>query len=130
MAKIILFDGDCNFCNHAVNFIIKRDLLGKFQFSSQQSPFGRKLKKEYDIPVEEDSLILIEKNKSYTKSTAALRISKSLDGLWKLLYVFIIVPRPIRNWVYMAFAKNRYKWFGKRMSCQIHPPHVQKRFLT
>lgn len=129
MLKIILFDGECNFCNHAVNFIIKRDSLGKFQFSSQQGPFGSNLKKKYGIPDQEDSLILIEKNKSYTKSTAALRISKSMDGLWKLLYVFILVPPPIRDWLYMVIAKNRYKWFGQGASCQIHPPDVQKRFI-
>jgi|SRR5699024_136878 len=130
MNKIILFDGDCNFCNNSVNFIIKQDKKGKFQFASQQSSLGKELKRKFAIAKEEDSLLLIDQDQAYLKSTAALKIAKDLDGFWRAFYFLIIVPAPIRNFAYSIFAKNRYKWFGKQESCKLHPAHIQKRFLT
>ncbi|MEE8341251.1 MAG: DUF393 domain-containing protein, partial [Candidatus Neomarinimicrobiota bacterium] len=39
----ILFDGLCNLCNGTVNFILKRDKVGKFRFVSLQSEIGIQL---------------------------------------------------------------------------------------
>ena len=114
MKRIILFDGDCNFCDSSVQFIIKRDPAAHFLFTSLQSEKGMELTKQYAIPDNVDSLVLIEKGKAYTKSSAALRIAKKLDGMWHLLYLFILVPRKIRDSVYDYVAANRYKWFGKK----------------
>jgi predicted DCC family thiol-disulfide oxidoreductase YuxK len=129
MRRVILFDGVCNFCNSSVQFIIKRDPKAKFHFTSLQSEIGQQLIKEYQIPKEIDSFIYLEGEKTYIKSTAALKVSKELRGLWKLCYLFIIVPRPIRNSFYEFFAKNRYKWFGKQESCMIPSAADRKRFL-
>ena len=130
MHRVILFDGECNFCDSSVQFIIKRDPYAHFHFASLQSEIGTVLTKKYSIPEDVDSLVLIEKNKAYTKSDAALRIAKKLDGLWHLLFIFILVPRPIRDGVYNYIAKNRYKWFGKKeLACSLPSPDVRKRFL-
>ena len=72
---------------------------------------------------------LIENSKFYTESSAALRIAKRLNGLWPLLYIFIIVPKFIRNSVYKFIAKNRYKWFGKKDSCMVPTKELKERFL-
>ncbi len=130
MKRIVLFDGDCNFCDASVQFIIQRDPSAYFHFTSLQSEKGLQLKKQHGISEDEDSVVLIEKNKIYTQSSAALHIAKKLDGLWHLLFLFILVPRPIRDYFYNYFAKNRYKWFGKREdSCTLPSPEVRKRFL-
>jgi predicted DCC family thiol-disulfide oxidoreductase YuxK len=129
MAKVILFDGVCNFCNSSVQFIIKRDPKGIYQFTSLQSDVGQKLLKEHEVPVELDSFIYIENEKIYFKSTAAVKVCRNLNGLWKLLYIFIIVPRPLRDVMYGVIARNRYKWFGKRDACMIPSPEQRKRFL-
>lgn len=130
MNRIILFDGDCNFCDANVQFIIKRDPAAHFHFTSLQSNKGLELTKQYAIPHNVDSLVLVENGKAYTQSTAALRIAKKLDGLWHLLFLFILVPRPIRNGVYNYIANNRYKWFGKKeISCELPSPENRKRFL-
>ncbi|MHA6259151.1 thiol-disulfide oxidoreductase DCC family protein [Sporosarcina sp. CAU 1771] len=130
MKRIILFDGECNFCDSSVQFIIKRDPAAHFLFTSLQSEVGQKLVKEQNIPSDVDSLVLIENNKVYTRSTAALRIAKKLDGLWHLLYLFILVPPVIRNGFYDRFAKNRYKWFGKKEdACALPSPEMRKRFI-
>lgn len=129
MNAIVLFDGQCNVCDKSVQFILKRDKEGYFRFASLQSETGIKLLKQNNLPIDIDSFVLVENNKVYMKSTAALKVSKNLDGIWKLLYVFIIVPKPIRDKCYEFFAKNRYKWFGKKETCMIPTPEIRKRFL-
>jgi predicted DCC family thiol-disulfide oxidoreductase YuxK len=131
MKRIILFDGECNFCDSSVQFIIKRDPVGHFYFTSLQSEKGIELTKQYAIPDEVDGVVLIENGRAFIKSTAALRIAKKLDGLWHLLFLFILVPRGIRDGLYDYFAKNRYKWFGKKEedACMLPPPEIRKRFL-
>lgn len=130
MKKIILFDGQCNFCNKNVQFIIKRDPKRKFQFTSLQGPKGKKLLNDYKVRADMDSLVLIDGNKTYTKSSAALRISGHLQGLWKLFYICLIVPRPFRNFIYDKVANSRYKWFGKKNHCILYSSVDRQRFLT
>ncbi len=62
-------------------------------------------------------------------STAALRVTKKLDGAWSRLYAFIIIPKPIRDFFYKLFAKNRYKLFGKQDACMMPTPEIRARFL-
>ena len=129
--RIILFDGECNFCDASVQFIIKRDPYKHFSFASLQDDVGKKLRKEYQIPDNVDSLVLIENGKAYTKSGAALRIAKKLDGLWHLAFLFVVIPPAIRDVVYDYIATNRYKWFGKKeLSCMLPTPEERKRFIA
>ena len=130
MKRTVLFDGECNFCDASVQFIIKRDPYEYFQFSSLQSETGQQLTNDFGIPDNVDSLVLIENGKAYTKSGAALRIAKKLDGLWHLAFLFIFVPPPIRDSVYDFVARNRYKWFGKKEeACMLPTPAERKRFI-
>ncbi|WLR57438.1 thiol-disulfide oxidoreductase DCC family protein [Mesobacillus subterraneus] len=129
MHPVILFDGVCNFCDASVQFILNRDPNETFHFASLQSEAGKELLKKYNVRNDVDSMILIENDKVYYKSSAALRITRHLRGAWKLLYVFMVVPAPIRNIAYDLIARNRYKWFGKKDSCMLPPPNVRKRFL-
>ncbi len=128
---IILFDGVCNLCNNAVQFVIKHDTLKKFVFASLQSQKGQALLQQYNLPLQSfNSFVLLQNEKVFLKSTAALNVAKQLNGAVKLLYGFIIVPAFIRNAVYNFIAKNRYKWFGKKESCMIPTPALQSRFLN
>jgi len=129
MHPVILFDGVCNFCDASVQFILNRDPKGIFHFASLQSEVGQNLVKKHNVPADVDSMILIEDDKVYYKSAAALRISRHLQGAWKWLYALIIIPSPVRNFIYDLIAKNRYKWFGQKESCMLPPPNIRKRFL-
>jgi predicted DCC family thiol-disulfide oxidoreductase YuxK len=131
MSAVILFDGVCNFCNGAVNFIIERDREGYFKFAPLQSEVGEKLLAENGIDeIETDSVVLIEDGKVYTHSTAALRIARRLDGAWKFAYGFVVVPRFVRNFFYRLFARYRYKMFGKQDACMLPTPEIRHRFLA
>lgn len=128
--KVILFDGVCNLCNGSVQFIIKRDPKSKFRFAALQSSFGQEQLRKYGLPADQlYSVMLIEDGQVFHKSTAALKITKALNGGWPLLYGFIILPPFIRNWFYDWIAANRYKWFGKREVCMIPTPELKTRFI-
>ena len=128
--SIIMFDGVCNLCNNSVQFIIKNDKKKRFLFILLQSDAARDILLQFQLKNSEmDSIILIENGKIYQKSSAILKIAKHLNGMWKISYGFIIIPKFIRDLVYTTIAKNRYKWFGKRDVCMIPTKELQMRFL-
>ncbi len=128
---IILFDGVCNLCNKAVQFVIRHDKKSLFRFASLQGKHGQQLLKKYQLSSDDfNSFVLIQNNKAFTKSIAALQVVRQLNAPLKLLYGFIIVPPFIRNAVYNIIAKNRYSWFGKKDECMIPTPALTERFLN
>jgi predicted DCC family thiol-disulfide oxidoreductase YuxK len=130
MEKVILFDGVCNLCNGAVNFVIRKDKKQVFRFASLQSNAAKDLLKPFaSRSAGADSMLLLENNHLYNKSAAALRVARRLPFPWPLLYGFMIVPRFIRDKVYDIVAKNRYKWFGKREQCMVPREQLRARFL-
>ena len=129
MSGIILFDGICNFCDSSVQFIIKRDKAAYFRFASIQSEVGQRLLKEYKIPADVDSVILIEDGRAYMESIAPLKICRHLDGAWQLFYVLLVVPPFVRNFFYRLFAKNRYRFFGQKEVCMLPTTKQRQRFL-
>ncbi len=118
--NIILIDGFCNLCNGLARFIIKRDKKAKFRFVSLQSPGGRLLLKKFGLPADDfDSVVYIRNDRYFLKSSAILYILKESGGFRKLLFIFIIIPEFIRDFVYNIIAKTRYKIFGRRDSCSF-----------
>jgi predicted DCC family thiol-disulfide oxidoreductase YuxK len=128
--KVVLFDGVCNFCNSSVNFIMARDKHDRFRFAALQSDAGILLQKKFSIdPNDLSSFILIEGDKYYRKTTAALRVGRYLGFPWSLGYVFILIPPPVRNIAYNIIARYRYKWFGKREVCRVPEAEERGKFL-
>ncbi|AWG22543.1 thiol-disulfide oxidoreductase [Flavobacterium faecale] len=130
--KIILFDGLCNLCNTAVNFVIARDKADLFRFVALQSELGKEIIKYIGIDTTKmDSIILYEPQKAYYyKSQAALKIAVHLGGLFPLTAIFQLIPTFLSDWIYDYVAKNRYRWFGKKDSCMIPTPALSKKFLS
>ncbi|MFD0049650.1 thiol-disulfide oxidoreductase DCC family protein [Actinomycetes bacterium NPDC127524] len=126
---VILFDGVCNFCNGAVNFIIRHDSGSRFKFASLQSHYGEQLLDQHPHLKKADSIILLRGGKTYTHSSAALRIAGKMNGIIKAAALLFIVPKPFRDFFYNILAKNRYKWFGKRETCRIPTKEERTRFL-
>jgi predicted DCC family thiol-disulfide oxidoreductase YuxK len=108
-----------------------RDKNDKYRFAALQSECGQKLLKENALNTDEiDTFILIEEEKVYQRSTAALMIAKNISGLYKILYPLILLPAELRDLVYNLIAKNRYGIFGKRDVCRIPTEGERNRFLT
>ncbi|MBU3743634.1 MAG: DUF393 domain-containing protein [Sediminibacterium sp.] len=129
MPLIILFDGVCNLCQFSVQFILKRDKQQQCYFIPLQSELAQSLIAESGSDIDSTrSMILIESGKWYFRSTAALRIARKLSGAWPLLYLLIVIPAFIRDWIYNWIANNRYRWWGKSESCWILTEAWRKRF--
>ena len=129
--KIILFDGVCNLCDAAVQFVIKHDSKDVFRFVALQSDLGKQITKHIGIDTKHiDSVILYEPGVAYYyKSTAALEIAKNLGGVFHFGTVFKIIPTPLRNMLYDYIAKNRYRWHGKKDACLLPSPELRAKFL-
>ncbi len=118
--NVVLFDGMCNLCSGIVKFIETIDKKHFYKFTSLQSTHGQNLLEKFNInKINNSTFVLILGEEYFIKSTAALRLFKELGGIWKLLYLFILLPRPLRDLFYDAIAKTRYKLFGKRDTCLI-----------
>lgn len=129
---VVLFDGVCNLCNSTVHFLIDRDPDARLRFASLQSDEAAALLGEHGVEPprgDPESILLVEEGRVYDRSGAALRIARHMRGLWKALYVFLVVPSPIRDLVYRFIARNRYRWFGKSEVCRIPTPELRERFL-
>jgi predicted DCC family thiol-disulfide oxidoreductase YuxK len=129
-SNILLFDGVCNLCNASVIFVIKHDQQKVIKFASLQSNKGKELLASHQFSQNSlNSFVYLRNNAILLKSTAALYLAKDLAGLWQLFFAFIIIPRPIRDFVYSIIANNRYRWFGKSESCMIPSEDFKDRFL-
>jgi predicted DCC family thiol-disulfide oxidoreductase YuxK len=130
MPPLILFDGVCNLCNASVLFVIDRDPSARFAFAPLQSAAAQRLLAERGHrSADLSSVLLVEGDHVYERSTAALRVARHLSGAWPLLYAFIVVPRPLRDAVYRVVARNRYRWFGREDACRVPTPELRARFL-
>jgi predicted DCC family thiol-disulfide oxidoreductase YuxK len=128
--SVILFDGVCNLCNASIDFILKRDKENQFLVGALQEEAGKKLLAQFEVnPKYLDSLVLIEDDQIYFRSTAALKIAKKLSGLWPLFHGFIILPSKIRDGIYDWIGRNRYHWFGKKTTCRLPTPEEKAKFI-
>ena len=130
MKPVILFDGVCNLCNGFVQFVIARDREARFRFASLQSEAAdRLLAGRLTIAAAPESVVLVEGNRLYTQSSAAIRIVRALGFPWSLTTILLAVPPFIRDIVYAIVARNRYRWFGQRDVCMVPTPELRDRFL-
>ena len=115
MDKVVVFDGVCALCNKALSVLMKIDKNQTLRYSALQGEYVKTL----DINKDIDSIVFYEEGKLYYKSTAILRILRSLGGVWVLINIFYIIPAFIRDTIYDMIAKYRYKIFGKMDSCRM-----------
>lgn len=140
---LVLFDGKCNLCNGAVQFIIDRERAPNLKFAPLQSDLAtERLTEAMGAEATQalvlgasgsgdpDSVVLIEDGKAYTHSTAALRLAAHLGAPWRWAFVFYVVPRPLRDMIYRWIGRNRYRWFGKTESCRVPTPELRARFVA
>lgn len=131
---VILFDGVCNLCNTSVQFILKKDAKNQFLFASLQSDAAKNIllhkntKKKLNEKL--NTIYLVDHHNIYDKSTAILRILRILKFPYNCLYIFIIIPKFVRDYFYDFISRNRYRWFGKKDVCMIPKKEYLERFLN
>ena len=127
---IVLFDGTCAFCEGGVKFIARRDPSRYFRFGASQSPQAQALLARYGVSRDTArSMILIEGDRVYLRSTASLRIARRMTAPWSWAGVFLAVPRPLRDFVYRGVAAVRHRIAGRSNACEIPPPEIRDRLI-
>jgi predicted DCC family thiol-disulfide oxidoreductase YuxK len=129
--SVIVFDGVCMLCSRWVDFVLRRDLYGRYKFAAMQTASGRALLIEHGIdPDDPLSFLLLEDKKGYTDTDAIVRILRSFGPGWKFIAVLLsIVPRFVRDPLYRWIARNRYRMFGRRAACRVPTADIADRFL-
>ena len=125
--SMLFFDGVCNLCDGFVNFVADRDAQKRVKFGAQQKHM--QLLARINAPTDLSTLVLVQGDKFYLYSSAALRTLAAMDWPWKGLAAFLLVPFPIRDFVYKVVAKHRYKIFGKVETCRVPTGDFRKRFI-
>lgn len=132
-APVLLYDGVCGFCNKTVQMILDNDRRGAMRFAALQSDYGRSVVERHPEIQGVDSVVFVEKNgegeHTFVRSTAALKVAAYLGGFWKVFLCAYVVPRPLRDYLYDLFARNRYRFFGKYDQCMLPPAETRSRFL-
>lgn len=134
-APVLLYDGECGVCDKSVQMILKHDRRKVMRFAALQSNYGREVVARHSSLSNVDSLILVEpadekrEEQVFIRSTAVLRIVAYLGGVWKLLLIGYLIPRPIRDFLYDVVARNRYRILGAPDACMLPSPEVRARFL-
>ena len=140
--RVLLFDGTCNFCDGAVQFILNHERGSRLRFAALQSESAKALLGRLCTPHQAwqlcagatgngdpDTLVFVEDGHIYTHSSGALRLARHLRWPWRGTAVFVVVPRGIRDAVYRWFSRNRYRWFGKTAACRVPDTQLRSRFL-
>ena len=126
---ILLYDGDCGFCNKSIQFFLSREKNNQMHFASLQSETGKQLKHYFEINDKVDSMILIKDYSAFIKSCAALRLTLFMRGLWPVVIIFVIIPPFIRNIVYDFIARRRKRLLKSNEICLIPTSENRQRFL-
>lgn len=128
---LYFFDGYCVLCSAFVGFCLKHDGDGRLKFASTQSVLGQHVVQALGLPVStlDQTILLIEDNTVYMRSTAALRSLRHLKGWPRLLQPLLRLPAFLRDPLYDLIARNRYRWFGRRPTCFAPTPQTRDRFV-
>jgi predicted DCC family thiol-disulfide oxidoreductase YuxK len=127
---ILLFDGICNFCDATVNFVLDHNDKKNILFAALQSKTGQDLLVRFGLPTTNfESLVVVEGDKVYQKSEAALRVARELNWPYNWLGAFGVVPESFRDFVYTWVAHNRYRFWGTKNACRFPDAETKTRFL-
>ena len=131
---VLLYDGDCGFCDRTVKFVLRHDRDGVLRFAALQSAFGQAVRERHPELAEVDSLVWLDSTdgteRVAVRSEAALRLAGYLGGVWRVVWVARLIPRVLRDAAYDLFARHRYRLFGRADQCELPSPAERQRFLA
>jgi predicted DCC family thiol-disulfide oxidoreductase YuxK len=132
---LVLYDGVCGLCSRLVQFLLRHDRRGVFDFASLQSPIGRASVEHWaGNPDDLTSFYLVANYRSasshvLTKSRAALFVAGELRWPWKAARAMRAMPTSLLDRVYDFIANHRYEVFGRRAQCFVPASECRDRFV-
>ena len=133
--RLLLFDGECGFCDRLVSWLLARDPGGRFHYAPLQGETAAALRARHpEIPQDIDTCVFIENLESgervSLRSEAIFRILQEAGGPWSAIAWLRVLPRWLTDLGYRAFVRIRYRVFGRLDACRIPDPSEHERFLT
>lgn len=127
---LIVFDGVCVFCSGFVQMVVRLDRKGRFRFATAQSPFGEALFSQHGLPTDSylTNLALID-GAAFTRLDSFVVVMAELGWPWRAAKALLLLPRPLRDWLYDRIAMNRYALFGRTDSCKIPSAGMLERLI-
>lgn len=127
---IIVFDGVCVLCSGWVHFLLRADRAARYRFASMQSQSGRSLLARHGLDADDPvSFLLVTPARAWTESDAIVRVLTGLGGAWRMAAALRLLPRRVRDPLYRAVARHRYRLCGRRDACLVPDENVRNRFL-
>ena len=128
--RVILYDGECGLCDRLVQWVLKRDRAGVFQFAALQSDWAQRFLQSHQMPMKNfDSMVFIEGEEIFLRSDAVLQVLRGLPR-WRMAYGFIVLPHRLRDAIYAWIARRRKKWFPAPVACGVPKPEWRDRFIA
>ncbi|MFQ5416599.1 MAG: thiol-disulfide oxidoreductase DCC family protein [Myxococcota bacterium] len=133
--RLVLFDGECGFCDWAVGWLLARDRLGVLHFAPLQGETAARLRVLHpEIPTDTDTMVYVVADQAgervYLRSQAVFRVMEELPGAWRFASRLGWLPRAFTDGCYRLFARHRYRLFGKVDACSLPPPEQRARFVA
>lgn len=127
---IVFFDGYCSLCNSFIDFLMRVDRRHALKYASLQGETARQVLGNLAAGVADpDSVIYYREGKIFERSTAVLEIFRDLGGAWKMLVIFFVLPKIVRDSVYKIVARHRYQLFGRRETCRLPTAEEKNKLL-
>ena len=126
---IVIFDGDCVFCQRSVRFIHRHDRANAFRFAARQTPRGQQLLGDVGIGLAPNSMVLVDDEGTWLRSEAVLRIAGRLGAPWSAARILLGVPRPLRDGVYRIVATIRHRLTRFLPACELPDAALRAKIL-
>lgn len=144
---ILFFDGECAFCDRAVQFYTARDGADRLRIAPLQSEFAaRELGRcgvdtamlaagQHDARALQDYYVLADygtrRERLLWRSRATSLLLRGSGGGWPVVgWLLRVLPAPLLDLGYRFLSRNRYKWFGKKDACKLPTPAQRARLIA
>jgi predicted DCC family thiol-disulfide oxidoreductase YuxK len=139
---MLVFDGDCAFCNRAVQFVLAHELVhglghglvhqqrSDLLFVPRDSELGRSLRRQYSLERVE-SLLWVEDGQAFIEFDSVAHTAAYVGGIYARLAAAAArcLPRPLLNGAYRLFARIRKRVALRPRHCLLLTAAQQQRFL-
>jgi predicted DCC family thiol-disulfide oxidoreductase YuxK len=131
---VVLYDGTCGFCHRVVQWIAASDPRGRFHFAPLQGPTAAALRtRPPELPAGLDSVVYVDRSgggeRLFVRARAIVRIAGRLEPAPAWASWLRLVPGPLLDLGYRAFAPFRHRLYRAESACPLPSPALQARLL-
>ena len=137
---LVVFDGECGFCNRSIRWLLRRDRRDRLCFAPSSDPAVRELLASHGVSLQSlesspDTILVLRNAGTHVeellvRSNAVLACLRALPQPWPFFAALArLIPRPVREAAYRFIANHRYRIWGRYDSCPIPTVEERRHFL-